>query len=86
MNVVGWPFAVTWKLPAVPISKVVAAKLVMVGCSLMVSVKVWLAALPTPLVALITSVYTSPVPAAGVPLKRPALVSVSPWGRLLAVL
>ena len=85
MNASGYPVAVTWKLPAVPTTKVVSEPLVIAGCSLMVSVKFWGVETPTPLETFITSVYTPPVPVVGVPLSRPALDSVSPSGRLLAV-
>ena len=52
---VGVPVTVTLKLPAVPIVNVVLAALVMAGAWLTVSVKLWVAGVPTPLLAVIVS-------------------------------
>ena len=48
---VGKPVVVTVKLPAAPTVKVVLLALVMAGAWLTVRVKVWVASLPTPLLA-----------------------------------
>ena len=42
--------------------------------------KLWLAALPTPLLALIVTAYVPPVPAPGVPESKPELANVTPVG------
>ena len=52
----GKPVAVRVKLPRVPAVKVVAAALVKAGASPTVSVKVWVALVPTPFVATMFSV------------------------------
>ena len=80
----GKPVAVRVKLPRVPAVKVVAATLKKCGISSTISVKVRVALVPTPFVATMFSVK---VPlCSGVPLSKPALVKVTPVGRVLAVL
>src|SRR6267378_2489101 len=77
----GKPVAATVKLPAVPTVNVVLLALVMAGAWLIVRVKLWVAFVPTPLVAVKVSGYVPPVPAAGVPLKTPvATLKVRPRG------
>ena len=83
----GKPVAVTVKAgPAVPTVKVALATLVMAGAWSTVRVKVWVALVPTPLLATMASEKVPLLPKAGVPLSKPALVSVTPVGRALAVL
>src|SRR5437879_5686934 len=78
----GKPVAVTVKEPAVPTVKVVLSALVMAGAWLTVSVKLWVAFEPTPLLAVTVIASVPPVPAAGVPLSTPvAAVKVTPVGR-----
>jgi hypothetical protein len=81
---VGLPVAVTVKLPAVPTVNVVLAPLVIAGAWLTVSVKLCVAAVPTPLLAVIVSGYVPPVPVAGVPpsvaVPFPLFVNVTPLG------
>ena len=79
VKLLGWPVAVTVKLPAVPTVKVVSAVLVIVADSVTVSVKFWVAAVPTPLVAVKVRLYTPPVPVAGVPASTVPL-KVTPLG------
>ena len=80
----GEPLAVSVKVPWLPAVKVVAATLVKAGISPTKSVKVWVALAPTPFVATMFSVK-GPL-CSGVPLSKPALVKVTPVGRVLAVL
>jgi len=84
---VGVPVVVTENVLAVPTVNVVPPALVMTGVVLAVftpSVKVWVAAVPTPLVAVSVMGYVPAVPAAGVPLSVPApfplLVKITPLG------
>src|SRR5712692_6732653 len=78
----GLPVAVTVKLPAVPTVKVALLALVMAGAWLTVRVKLWVALVPTPLLAVKVIGYVPPVPAAGVPLSTPVLpLKVTPLGR-----
>ena len=79
VKLLGWPVAVTVKLPEVPTVKVVSAALVMAAGSVTVRVKACVAAVPTPLLAVKVRLYTPPVPAAGVPPSTP-LVKFTPWG------
>ena len=58
----------------------VVAKPLSEGASFTVNVKLCVAAEPTPLLALIVTVYAAPVPTAGVPESRPALLRVTPVG------
>ena len=79
--------AVTVKAgPAVPTVKVALAALVMAAAWPTVSVKVCVAFVPTPLLAFTVRLNTPLLPIAAVPLSRPALFSVKPVGRALAVL
>ena len=59
--------------------------LVIAGASLTVSAKACVALAPMPLVAVSVTLWTPPVPAAGVPLSRPALDNVTPAGSVPAV-
>ena len=81
---VGVPVVVTVKLPAVPTVNVVLLALVIAGAWFTVRVKLWLAGVPTPLLAVIVIGYLPPVPAAGVPLSVavpfPLLTNVTPLG------
>jgi hypothetical protein len=81
---VGDPVVVTVKLPAVPTVKVVLFPLVIAGAWFTVNVKVCVAALPTPLLAVSVSVYIPPLPDAGVPLSVavpfPLFTNVTPLG------
>jgi hypothetical protein len=77
----GNPLAVTVKLPAVPTVNVALLALVMAGGWSMVSVKLCVAAVPTPFVAVNVRLYVPPVPAAGVPLNTPVdALKVTPFG------
>jgi len=82
---VGNPVVVTVKLPAVPTANVVLFALVIAGAWFTVNVKLWVAAVPTPLLAVIVSEYVPPVPV-GVPLRVavpfPLSVKVTPLGRV----
>src|SRR5207245_7880099 len=79
----GKPVAVTVKLPAVPTVNVVLLALVMAGAWFTVSVKLWVALLPTPLAAVNVMGYVPPVPAAGVPLSTPVVaLNVTPLGKV----
>src|SRR5579862_9090533 len=79
----GKPLAVTVKLPAVPAVNVALLALVMAGAWSIVSVNVWLAAVPTPLEAVMVTVYVPPVPAPGVPLNAPVdVLKVTPVGNV----
>jgi hypothetical protein len=64
---------------------VVLAALVIAGAWFTVSVKLWVAVLPTPLLAEIVRAYVPPVPPAGVPLNVavpfPLFTNVTPPGR-----
>src|SRR5215472_12572307 len=83
---VGVPVVVTVKLPAVPTVNVVLLALVMLGAipALTVRVKLWLAGVPTPLLAVIVREYVRAVPDAGVPLSVavpfPLFTNVTPVG------
>jgi hypothetical protein len=86
---VGAPVVVTVKLPAVPTVNVVLLALVIAGAAgaaFTVKVKVWLAELPTPLLAVIVREYVPPLPDAGVPLSVavpfPLFTNVTPLGRV----
>jgi hypothetical protein len=77
----GVPVATTVNVPPVPTVKVVLLALVITGAVFTVSVKVWLACVPTPLLAVKLMGYVPLVPAAGVPLRTPvAGVNVTPAG------
>jgi hypothetical protein len=78
--VVGNPVAVTVNEPRVPAVNVVLAALLITGVWSTVSVKLCVAFGETPLLAVIVMGYVPPVPAAGVPLSKPAEVSVTPLG------
>jgi hypothetical protein len=81
---VGDPVVVTVKLPAVPTVNVVLLALVIDGAWFIVNVKLCVAAVPTPLLAVIVSVYVPPLPDAGVPLSVavpfPLSLNVTPLG------
>src|SRR5262245_55471551 len=66
--------------PALPTRNVKLLALVIAGASSTVSVKFCLASGAMPLLALIVSGHTLPVPAAGVPLSMPAALKVTPVG------
>jgi hypothetical protein len=74
-----WP-VVTLKVPLCPTVKVVALPLVIEGGSSTVSVKLWVPFGVTPLLAVMVKLYVPPVPAAGVPLRTPAELRVTPEG------
>ena len=76
----GKPVAVTVNEPAVPTVNVVLFVLVIAGAWLTVNVKLCVAFGETPLFAVIVMTYVPPVPAAGVPERTPALLSVTPLG------
>src|SRR5580658_173586 len=63
----GKPVAVTVKVPATPLVKVVRDGDVMAGAWVTVSVKAWVAFGAIPFVAVIVISYVPSVPAAGVP-------------------
>src|SRR5580700_10359499 len=67
----GNPFAARSNEPAVPTVKVALLRLVIAGASSTMSVKLWLAAGLTPLVAVNVRSYVPPVPVAGIPLNTP---------------
>ncbi len=67
----GVPVAVTVNVPGVPTVKVVLFALVITGAVFTVSVKGWLAGVPTPLLAVNVMGYIAAVPDAGVPLSVP---------------
>jgi len=81
---VGAPVVVTVKLPAVPTVNVVLLLLVIAGAWFTFSVKLWLAGVPTPLLAVIVREYVPPVPDAAVPLSVavpfPLSLNVTPLG------
>jgi hypothetical protein len=85
-DTVGFPVVAIVKLPAVPTVNVVLAPLVIAGAWLTVSVKLCVAAVPTPLLAVIVSGYVPPVPVAGVPpsvaVPFPLFVNVTPLGNV----
>ena len=77
----GKPVAVTVNVPRVLTVNVVLLALVMAGAWSTVSVKLWLAGEPTPLLAVMVMEYVLPVPAPGVPLRTPVVgLSVTPVG------
>ena len=77
----GDPLAVTVKLPALPTVNVVLLALVIAGAWLTVSVKLCVAAEPTPLEAVNVRLYVPAVPTAGVPLNTPVdALKVTPVG------
>jgi hypothetical protein len=82
---VGVPVVVTVKLAAVPTVNVVVLALVIVGAWFTVSMKLWVAAVPIPLLAVRFRVYVPPDPPAGVPLSvavpSPLLTNATPFGR-----
>jgi hypothetical protein len=79
----GVPVAVTVNVPAVPTVNVVLLALVITGAVFTVSVKLCIAAVPTPLLAVKLMGYVPLVPAAGVPLRTPvAGVNVTPAGNV----
>jgi hypothetical protein len=85
---VGVPVAVTENVPAAPTVKVVLLALVITGAALgvfTVSVKLWVAGVATPFVAVIVIEYVPPLPEAGVPLRvavpLPLSLKVTPLGR-----
>ena len=81
---VGAPVVVTAKLPAAPIVNVVLLALVIAGTWFTVRVKLWLAAAPTPFLAVIVSEYVPAVPDAGAPFSVavpfPLSTNVTPLG------
>src|SRR6266850_42883 len=80
----GVPVAVTVNVPAVPTVNVVLLALVITGAVFTVSVKLCVALLPTPLLAVNVMEYVPAVPDAGVPLSFPVpfplSVKVTPPG------
>jgi len=77
----GVPVAVTVNVPAVPTVNVVLLALVITGAVFTVSVKLCVALLPTPLLAVNVMEYVPAVPDAGVPLRTPVVVlNVTPPG------
>jgi hypothetical protein len=80
----GIPVVVTVNVPGEPAVNVVLAALVIAGAWFTVSVKLWVAVLPTPLLAEIVRAYVPPVPPAGVPLNVavpfPLFTNVTPLG------
>jgi hypothetical protein len=78
---VGVPVAITVNVPGVPTVNVVLLPLVITGAVFTVSVKLWLAGVPTPLLAVNVMGYMAAVPDAGVPLSTPvAGENVTPVG------
>ena len=82
----GEPVITTWNVvPAVFSVNVAAFALVKAGAPFTVSVKVWTAGAPTPLLAVNVSAYVPPVPAAAVPpsvpVPSPLSTHVIPAGR-----
>ena len=81
---VGAPVVVTVKLPAAPTVNVVLLGLVIAGVWFTVRVKLWLAGVPTPLLAVIVREYVPALPDAGVPLSVavpfPLFTNVTPLG------
>src|SRR5207245_5127650 len=81
---VGVPGAVTGNVPGVPTVKVVLLALVITGAVFTVRVKLWVAGVPTVLLAVNVMGYIAAVPAAGVPLSVPVpfplSVKVTPLG------
>src|SRR5439155_20112397 len=81
---IGVPVAVTVKLPAVPTVNVVLLALVIAGAWFTLRVKLWLAGLPMPLLAVIVREYVPPFPGATVPLSVavpfPLSTNVTPLG------
>src|SRR5437879_1209932 len=81
---VGVPVAVTVNVPGVPTVNVVLLPLVITGAVFTVSVKLWLAGVPTPLLAVNVMGYMAAVPDAGVPFSVPVpfplSVKVTPLG------
>ena len=74
----GMPMVSEYTVPWVAVAD---EALVMVGVCRLVSVKVWVPALPTPFVALMVTEYFPPVVAAGLPERSPEVfVSVTPEG------
>jgi hypothetical protein len=78
---VGYPDAVTWNEPAEPTVNVVFAALVIAGAWPIVNMKACVAFDPTPLLAVMVMGYV-PVFAVGVPLSKPELVKVTPFGNV----
>jgi hypothetical protein len=77
----GKPVAATLKLPLVPTTKVVLFALVKAGAWFTVRVKLCMEAAEQALVAVIVIGYVPPVLAAGVPLRRPEELRVTPLGK-----
>jgi len=84
---VGVPVVLTANVPGVPTVNVVLLALVMTGALFTVRVKLWLAGVPTPLMAVNVTGYVPTVPAAGVPLSIPVpfplSLKVTPLGSKL---
>jgi hypothetical protein len=87
----GVPVVVTVKLPVVPTVNVVLLALLIAGFAgawFTVRVKVWLAGVPTPLLAVRMRAYVPLVPEAGVPLRVavpfPLFTNVTPLGSVPA--
>ena len=76
----GNPVATTAKLSALPTVNVAPLGLVIVGMSPTDNKSDCVAGSPTPLLAKIVTGYEPSVPGAGVPLKSPAGLSVTPLG------
>ena len=71
-------------MPDTPTVKPTLVALVMAGCSFTVTVKLCVASVPTPLLAVMVTVLVPPVPAAGVPVSTPVVAfSVRPEGRVV---
>jgi hypothetical protein len=81
---VGVPVVITVKLAAVPTVNVVVLALVIVDAWFTVSVKLWVAAIPRPLLAMRFRAYVPPAPPAGVPpsvaVPSPLFTNVTPFG------
>jgi hypothetical protein len=80
---VGKPVAVTVNVPAAPKVNDVVFALVIAAAWLTVSMKLCVAAVPIPLLAVKVMLYAPPVPAAGVPLSTPVEgLKVTPLGNV----
>lgn len=81
---VGVPVAVIVNVPLVPTVNVVLLAVVNTGALFTVSVKLWVAGVPTPLLAVNVMEYVPAVPDAGVPLRvpvpSPLSLKVTPLG------
>ena len=78
---VGKPLAASVNDPAVPLVNEVVAALVIEGARSTFSVKAWVAAVPTPLLAVMVNLYC-PAGVAVVLVRTPAELRVTPVGRV----